>query len=70
MVFCQCDKLRLLLVERQSNLLLFVYRKSQTPTRVLPGTMNDTKHLQSVLAVMVDNIRINTNVWLNYSVPY
>jgi hypothetical protein len=37
-----------------------------TPTRVLHGTRNDTQHLQSVLAVVMDDIKSNIKVWLNY----
>jgi hypothetical protein len=36
-----------------------------TPTRVLHGTRNATQHLQSVLFVMMDDIKINIKVWLD-----
>jgi hypothetical protein len=35
-----------------------------TPTRVLNGTRNATQHLQSVLIVMMDDIKSNIKVWL------
>jgi hypothetical protein len=34
-----------------------------TPTRVLHGTRNATQHLQSVLVVMMDDIKSNIKVW-------
>jgi hypothetical protein len=34
------------------------------PTRVLHGTKNDTQNLQSVLVVMMDDIKSNIKVWL------
>jgi hypothetical protein len=37
-----------------------------TPTRVLHGTRNATQHLQSVLVVMMDDIKSNIKVWLDY----
>jgi Reverse transcriptase (RNA-dependent DNA polymerase) len=36
-----------------------------TPTRVLHGTRNDTHHLQSVLVVMMDEIKNNIKAWLD-----
>jgi Reverse transcriptase (RNA-dependent DNA polymerase) len=36
-----------------------------TPTRVLHGTRNATQHLQSVLVVMMDDIKSNIKVWLD-----
>jgi Reverse transcriptase (RNA-dependent DNA polymerase) len=36
-----------------------------TPTCVLHGTRNATQHLQSVLFVMMDDIKSNIKVWLN-----
>jgi Reverse transcriptase (RNA-dependent DNA polymerase) len=36
-----------------------------TPTRVLNGARNATRHLQSVLVAMMDDIKRNINVWLN-----
>jgi Reverse transcriptase (RNA-dependent DNA polymerase) len=36
-----------------------------TPTRVLHGTRNAMQHLQSVLVVMMDDIKSNTKVWLD-----
>jgi Reverse transcriptase (RNA-dependent DNA polymerase) len=36
-----------------------------TPTRVLHGTRNATQHLQSVLIVMMDDIKSNIKVWLD-----
>jgi Reverse transcriptase (RNA-dependent DNA polymerase) len=36
-----------------------------TPTRVLHGTRNATQHLQSVLVVMMDNIKSNIKEWLD-----
>jgi hypothetical protein len=36
-----------------------------TPTRILHGTRNATQHLQSVLLVMMDNIKSNIKVWLD-----
>jgi hypothetical protein len=36
-----------------------------TPTRVLHGTRNATHHLQSVLVVMMDDIKSNIKVWLD-----
>jgi hypothetical protein len=36
-----------------------------TPTRVLHETRNDTQHLQSVLVVMMDDIKSNIKVWLD-----
>jgi Reverse transcriptase (RNA-dependent DNA polymerase) len=36
-----------------------------TPTRVLHGTRNATQHLQSVLVVMMDDIKINIKLWLD-----
>jgi RNase H-like domain found in reverse transcriptase/Reverse transcriptase (RNA-dependent DNA polymerase) len=35
------------------------------PTRVLNGTRNATQHLQSVLVVMMDDIKSNIKVWLD-----
>jgi hypothetical protein len=37
-----------------------------SPTRVLHGTRNATKHLQSVLVVMMDDIKSNIKVWLDH----
>jgi hypothetical protein len=34
-----------------------------TPTRVLHGTSNATQHLQSVLFIMMDDIKSNIKVW-------
>jgi hypothetical protein len=34
-------------------------------TRVLHGTRNATQHLQSVLVVMMDDIKSNIKVWLD-----
>jgi hypothetical protein len=36
-----------------------------TPTRVLHGTRNATQHLQSVLVVMMDDIKSKIKVWLD-----
>jgi hypothetical protein len=36
-----------------------------TPTRVLHGMRNATQHLQSVLVVMMDDIKSNIKVWLD-----
>jgi RNase H-like domain found in reverse transcriptase/Reverse transcriptase (RNA-dependent DNA polymerase) len=36
-----------------------------TPTRVLHGTRNATQHLQSVIIVMMDDIKSNIKVWLD-----
>jgi Reverse transcriptase (RNA-dependent DNA polymerase) len=36
-----------------------------TPTRVLHGTRNATQHLQSVLIVMMDDIKSNIKAWLD-----
>jgi Reverse transcriptase (RNA-dependent DNA polymerase) len=36
-----------------------------TPTRVRHGTRNATRHLQSVLVVMMDDIKSNIKVWLD-----
>jgi Reverse transcriptase (RNA-dependent DNA polymerase) len=36
-----------------------------TPTRVLHGTRNATQHLQSVLVVMMNDIKSNIKVWLD-----
>jgi hypothetical protein len=36
-----------------------------TPTRVLHGTRKATQHLQTVLVVMMDDIKSNIKVWLN-----
>jgi hypothetical protein len=36
-----------------------------TPTRVLHRTRNATQHLQSVLVVMMDDIKSNIKVWLD-----
>jgi Reverse transcriptase (RNA-dependent DNA polymerase) len=36
-----------------------------TPTRVLYGTRNSAQHLQSVLFVMMDDIKSNIKVWLD-----
>jgi hypothetical protein len=36
-----------------------------TPTRVLHETRNATQHLQSVLIVMIDDIKSNIKVWLD-----
>jgi Reverse transcriptase (RNA-dependent DNA polymerase) len=36
-----------------------------TPTCVLHGTRNATRNLQSVLVVMMDDIKSNIKVWLN-----
>jgi hypothetical protein len=36
-----------------------------TPTRVLHGTRNATQHLQSVLVVMMDDIKSNIKVFLD-----
>jgi hypothetical protein len=36
-----------------------------TPTRVLNGTRNATQHLQSVLVVMMDDIKSNIKVRLD-----
>jgi hypothetical protein len=36
-----------------------------TPTRVLHGTWNATQHLQSVLVVMMEDIKSNIKVWLD-----
>jgi hypothetical protein len=36
-----------------------------TPTCVLHGTRNATKHLQSLLVVMMNDIKSNIKVWLN-----
>jgi Reverse transcriptase (RNA-dependent DNA polymerase) len=36
-----------------------------TPTRVLHGTRNATQHVQSVLVVMMDDIKSNIKVWLD-----
>jgi hypothetical protein len=36
-----------------------------TPTRVLHGTRNATQHLQSVLVVMMEDIKSNIKVWLD-----
>jgi hypothetical protein len=36
-----------------------------TPTRVLNGTRNATQYLQSVLVVMMDDIKSNIKVWLD-----
>jgi Reverse transcriptase (RNA-dependent DNA polymerase) len=36
-----------------------------TPTRVLNGTRNATQHLQSVLVVMMNDIKSNIKVWLD-----
>jgi Reverse transcriptase (RNA-dependent DNA polymerase) len=36
-----------------------------TPTRVLHGARNATQHLQSVLVVMIDDIKSNIKVWLD-----
>jgi Reverse transcriptase (RNA-dependent DNA polymerase) len=36
-----------------------------TPTRVLHGTRNATQHLQSVLVVMMDDIKSNIKIWLD-----
>jgi hypothetical protein len=36
-----------------------------TSTRVLHGTRNATQHLQSVLVVMMDDIKSNIKVWLD-----
>jgi Reverse transcriptase (RNA-dependent DNA polymerase)/RNase H-like domain found in reverse transcriptase len=36
-----------------------------TPTRVLHGTRNATQHLQSMLLVMMDDIKSNIKVWLD-----
>jgi hypothetical protein len=38
-----------------------VYR----PTRVLHGTRDATQHLQSVLGVMMDDVKSNIKVWLD-----
>jgi hypothetical protein len=35
------------------------------PARVLHGTRNAAKHLQSVLVVMMDDIKSNIKVWLD-----
>jgi hypothetical protein len=37
-----------------------------TPKRVLHGTRNATQHLQSVFVVMMDDIKSNIKVWLDY----
>jgi hypothetical protein len=36
-----------------------------TPIRVLHGTKNATQHLQSVLVIMMDDIKSNIKVWLD-----
>jgi hypothetical protein len=36
-----------------------------TPTRVLHGTRHATQHLQSVLIVMMDDIKSNIKKWLD-----
>jgi Reverse transcriptase (RNA-dependent DNA polymerase) len=36
-----------------------------TPTRVLQGTRNATQHLQSVIVVMMNDIKSNIKVWLD-----
>jgi hypothetical protein len=36
-----------------------------TPTRVLHGTRDATQHLQSVLVVMMDDIKSNIKLWLD-----
>jgi hypothetical protein len=36
-----------------------------TPNRVLLGTRNATQHLQSVLVVMMEDIKSNIKVWLD-----
>jgi hypothetical protein len=36
-----------------------------TPTRILHGTRNATQHLQSVLVVMMNDIKSNIKVWLD-----
>jgi hypothetical protein len=36
------------------------------PTRVLHGTRNESQHLQSVLVVMMDYVKSNIKVWLDY----
>jgi Reverse transcriptase (RNA-dependent DNA polymerase) len=36
-----------------------------TPTRVLYGTRNASQHLQSMLLVMIDDIKTNIKVWLD-----
>jgi Reverse transcriptase (RNA-dependent DNA polymerase) len=36
-----------------------------TPSRVLHGTRNATQHLQSMLVVMMDDIKSNIKVWLD-----
>jgi Reverse transcriptase (RNA-dependent DNA polymerase) len=36
-----------------------------TPTRVLHGTSNSTQHLQSVLVIMMDDIKSNIKIWLD-----
>jgi hypothetical protein len=36
-----------------------------TPTRVIHGTKNATQHLQSVLVVMMDDIKSNIKIWLD-----
>jgi hypothetical protein len=41
-----------------------------TPTRVLHGTRNATQHLQSVLVVMMDDIKGNIKVWLDDCLLY
>jgi Reverse transcriptase (RNA-dependent DNA polymerase) len=41
-----------------------------TPTRVLHGTRNATQHLQSVLVVMMDDIKSNIKVWLDDCLLY
>jgi hypothetical protein len=41
-----------------------------TPTRERHGTMNATQHLQSVLVVMMDDIKSNIKVWLDDCLLY
>jgi hypothetical protein len=36
-----------------------------TPTRVLHGTRNSRQHLQSVLVLMMDDVKSNIKVWLD-----
>jgi Reverse transcriptase (RNA-dependent DNA polymerase)/RNase H-like domain found in reverse transcriptase len=63
--FCQCYWQIPLHKDSQDCQYFITPDGVYTPTRVLHGTRNATQHLQSMLIVMMDDIKSNIKVWLD-----